>query len=400
MNVEDRLKAALQGTAKLVEDRPRPLPAAPRRQGLPRFMPAWAALVVALVVLGPFVLPDGEPDAPIPMSSPSLAIGTAPEVYVAVYGATENRKSRFEIRSTATGELRQINEAGNGESFVSIAAIPDDGGKEGNSFYLLTRLGAGTQPRCTQYTVYRIQISTDGNFSSWGTNSITFEALDGTPANLATNSKGDQIAYSYEGCGRKVREGGIETHIGDGLSGEQRIAHHWAGTTTSWYADKLVRNLAYSPDGRTLAAFLQSRDAKDGGAPSAQLRFTNVGNPHSGFTDERENEIALGADNGFGLVNAMFSPDGKRIVALRSESRQFVREYKVTGLPLPRAGGGPRSLGSLKLSVDHPANLHVLMEQHPSSEALLFQVGDTTFLHIGQQSHIIAIGEAPSDLAW
>ena len=401
MNVEDRLKAALHGTAGLVEDRPRPLPATtPRRRGIPRFVPAWAAFVVALVMLGPFVLPDGESDAPIPMSSPSIAIGSAPEFYVAIYGATKERKSRFEIRSTATGELRQVNEAGNGESFVSIAAIPDDGKEGSRSFYLLTRLGAGTMPGCTKYTVYRIVITTDGSFSSWGTSSITFEAVDGTPANLATTPKGDEIAYSFEGCGRREIKGGTEHHIGNGVPGETRIAHHWAGTTTFWDAGGRVLNLAYSPYGRTLAAFLQGRAVKDGESPSAQLRLTDVGNPRSGFTDGTENDIVLGADDGFGLVNAMFSPEGKKIVALRSESRQFVTEYKVTEFPLPGAGGGPRSLGSLKLPVDHPANPHVLMEQHPSSDALLLQVGDTTLLHIGQQGHAIARGEAPADLAW
>lgn len=398
MNVEDRLKAALHGTAGLVEDRPRPLPTAARRRRIPRFVPVWAALIVALVILGPFVLPDGESNAPIPMSSPSLAIGSAPEIYVAIYGATKERKSRFEIRSTATGELRQVNEAGNGESFVSIAAIPDDG-KEGiSSFYLLTRLGAGTLPGCTKYTVYGLQISADAGFSSWGGGAVTFEAVDGTPANLATNSKGDQIAFSYEGCGRKKVVDGVETQVGDAVTGEQVIAHHWKGTATLWRTWGKVLNLGYSPDGRTLAAFLQPREAKDGEAPSAQLRLTDVSNPRSGFTDGTENEIALGADDGFGLVNAMLAPDGKSVVALRSEPNRSFTTYKAT--EFPRTEGGPRALGSLTLAAEDAAEPPFLMKQQPSSEALLVQIGGTTLLHLGRQSHVIAMGEAPLDLAW
>ncbi|GAA0939840.1 hypothetical protein [Actinocorallia libanotica] len=401
MNVEDRLKAALHGTAGLVEDRPRPLPTAARRRRIPRFVPVWAALIVALVMLGPFVLPDGESNAPIPMSSPSLAIGSAPEIYVAIYGATKERKSRFEIRSTATGELRQVNEAGNGESFVSIAAIPDDG-KEGiSSFYLLTRLGAGTLPGCTKYTVYGLQISADAGFSSWGGSTVTFEAVDGTPANLATTPKGDEIAYSFEGCGRKVIEGDTERYVGGvGVPGVPLFAHHWAGATTTWNAGGKVLNLAYSPDGHSLAMF-RLRDAEAGREAQRELLLMRTANPDDTTTLLRwTEESGIRKDGAVRRpINAMISPDGKKVVVVFSGPDGSGTRLSVAERPI--GGKGLSFREPLTPVVDHPVDGPVLVKQHPSGPELLLQAGATTLFHGGKIKAVIpSIEETPADIAW
>ncbi len=400
MNVEDRLTAALRGTAELVEDRPRPLPTASRRlstasrrHGIPRFMPAWAALIIALVVLGPFILSDGELTAPVPMSSPSLDIGAAPEFYVAVYRATEVRKSRFEVRSTATGAVLDVNDAGNGEDFVSIASIPDDGREAMSSFYLLTRLGTGIQPGCTRYTIYGVQISADGRFSGWGGGAVMFEALDGTPANLATTPRGDEIAYSYEGCGRKEIVGGTEIHQGTGLVGEPMIAHHWAGSTTIWGAEGEVRNLAYTPDGHSLAVF-RRRDAEAGEALRSELLLVRTAEPAD------TTPLLNRTDGGDGpLVNAMITPDGKRAVAVFGEpdgsgTRLSVAEY-------PLGEGGPSARDLLEPAVDYPVAGPVLLKQHPSGPELLLQAGDTTLFHGGMVKALVSsTEETPADVAW
>ncbi|GAA2719406.1 hypothetical protein [Actinocorallia aurantiaca] len=401
MNVEDRLRAALHGTADLVEDRPRPLPAVRRGRGITRFLPAWAALVVALVVLGPFVLPDGEPDAPIPASSPSYAIGSAPEFYVAVYGAEEGRPSRFEARSTATGEVRDVNYAGNRESFVSIASIPDDERKGVSSFHLLTRLGPGFQPGCAKYTVYNIGFSAEGRFTQWGTGSISFVALDGTPANLATTPKGDEIAYSYESCGRKVVEGNTEHYVGDGATGERKIAHHWAGTTTIWGAEGKVLNLAYSPDGHSLAVFRQ-RDIEGGEEPRNELLLMRTADPSDTTSLLEEAGNAPFQTDGAGplLSNAMITPDGKKVLTLSSEPHEAGTGYEIKESPLSK--GEARSWGLLTaISVESYGNPRTLLKQHPSGPEVLFQIGIKTLMHGSQGTRTITIEEEPpDDLAW
>jgi len=400
MNVEDRLRAALHGTADLVEDRPRPLPAVLRRRGIPRLLPVWAALVVALVMLGPFVLPDGEPDTPIPVSSPSLDIGAAPEFYVAVFsGEAERLGSRFEVRSTATGELLDTNYAGNGEKFVSIASIPDDGQKEASSFYLLTRLGAGLLPGCTKYTIYSIQISAEGRFTQWGTGSISFEALDGTPANLTTTPKGDEIAYSYKSCGRTVVKGNSTHRIGDGANGERLIAHHWAGTTTFVRAEGKVLNLAYSPDGHSLAVF-QRHDAEAGEEPRSELLLTRTANPDDATVLLKEDDDSglVGGDSAT-LANAMITPDGKHVVAVfigeyASGTHLSIGEFSLNGELL-------RTVRPLDPPIDGSADDIGRLKQHPSGSQLLLQAGDMTLFHKGEiKALITSDGEDPADLAW
>lgn len=399
MNVEDRLKAALHGTADLVEDRPRPLPAAPRRRGLPRLMPVWAALIVALVLLGPFVLPDGEPGTPVPLSSPSIDIGSAPKFYVAVYRAAKDRQSRFEIRSTATGELLDVNYAGGKEDFVSIASVPDDGRKEVSSFYLLARVDGGTRPGCAKYTVYDLQISAENGFSSWGGNAIWFEALDGTPANLATTPKGDEIAYSYESCGQKVVEENTVSYIGDGVFGTPMIAHHWAGTTTVWGSEGKVLNLAYSPDGHSLAVF-RRRDAEGGRKPQSELLFMRTADPSdtTSLLTGSASEL-LDPAGGHRLSNAMISPDGKEIIAVFG--RQNGSGTELSAAEFPVGGGDPRVMDPLEPAIDHPLDGPVSLEQHPSGPELLLQAGDTTIFQGGQvKARIPSTEGTPADISW
>jgi hypothetical protein len=397
MNVEDRLRAALHGTADLVEDRPRPLPTVRRRR--PWLMPLWSALVVALVVAVPFGLPERKATAPVPpdpaagtdspgitvrTAPPNFTIGAAPKFYVTVYRGQGGERSRFEVRSTDTGAVQGTNYADSGESFLAIAPVPEPVTAKARYFYLLARVGESTSSGCAKYTIRHLSISAEYGFDNWSTSSLDFEAADGGPMALATTPAGDEVAYSFRDC----RE-----------DGGWRIGHRWAGTTTTWSTGgKAVQNLAYFPDGQTLAASLRSTGMETGEAPHVELRLTRVGDPRAGFADGTENIVVLGPSGD--LVDAMITPDGRKALALRRRPRTTGPGYELQEFPLGE--GVSRSRGPLPMAVaDGPENLRTLLKQHPSGQEVLFQLGDETILHGSQGSSITKTGEeAPDDLAW
>ncbi|GAB2830549.1 hypothetical protein GCM10022221_31590 [Actinocorallia aurea] len=376
MNVEDRLRAALRGTADLVEDRPRPLPAARRRIGRRFVVPAWSALAAAVVMLTPSALPDhpGGPGGPDAVASADGGIGAAPQFFVAIYPATEFREARWESRRTASGEVLGGAPAGPGEMYVSVTGVPEHRAAAARSFLLLTRTGEGSRPGCARYRVYAIHLDDDGRFLSWNPEDVDFEAADGAPAHLATTAKGDEIAYSYRECG---------------VPGGQRIAHHWNGTTTTWDAGGSVLSLAYTPDGQGVVVFQRG---DDGG----ELLVSRTYDPSDTTVLLREHAKALG-DHAGDLLSAGLTPDGERITAVLGAPAGGVSVLRVAEL---RKNGDLLGVTYREPAVETPRDGAVQVDQHRGGPELLVQAGGTILLPGSVSKAVVLDDPPPTDLAW
>jgi hypothetical protein len=305
MNVESRLRAALQNTAELVEDRPRPLPLARRRNPMAMFAPIWVAVAVTAVVIASFVIRDqSRLGDPIPSSSPhAVSVGSAPNYYLAVYRATAGKASRVDVVSTATGEVLFVHAAGNNEDFVAVTSvpgreeIPKSGEKGVSSFYLLTRVGASGREGCGTYSIRDILMSPEGKFLQWGTHDLEFEARDNEQMLLATTKAGDEIAYTYRGCG----------------DDEPLLAHRWAGTTTTWGSANPVTSLAYTSDGQSLIIGRQASYGKDD-LQSVELWTMKTRDP--GFSPESGRLLLTDNKDIDTLYHATISSDGTQVIAL------------------------------------------------------------------------------------
>jgi hypothetical protein len=315
MNTESRLRAALKNTAELVEDRPRGLPVVRRRNRRPMFAPAWAAVAITAVVIASFVIRDqGElGDATTSSSPQAVGLGSSPKFYLAVYRATAGRAARFETLSTATGELLDVNKAGNHEDFIAAesvpkaAVVPKAGVKGAEYFYLLARVGAGASSSgCGDYAIRRLQFSSGGKFLSWGTTDLEFEARDNEPMQLATTKAGDEVAYSYRDC----------------ASGELQVAHRWNGTTTTWGSEKPVTSLAYTPDGQSLIIGRQTAYGKDGFQTKGELWTMKTRDP--GF-EPGQGQLLLATNKDIALLsNATISSDGTEVIAVFVRTGSFI----------------------------------------------------------------------------
>jgi hypothetical protein len=204
--------------------------------------------------------------------------------------------------------------AGNNEDFVSAAEGPTPGAKGVNSFYLMTRVGAGDSEGCGGYAIRDIWISSEGKFLQWGGGNVGFQARDNEPIPLATTKTGNEIAYSYRDC----------------VSGEVRVTHR-AGTETTWGSDRPVTSLAYTPDGQSLIICRQAAYGKDGFQSKGELWTMKTRDP--GF--EQHGRLLLANNKDIDVLsNATISSDGTQVIAVFARAGSFspfsVAEFSLT----------------------------------------------------------------------
>ncbi|GAA4636057.1 hypothetical protein GCM10023196_084260 [Actinoallomurus vinaceus] len=337
--IEERLKDSLGAVAETFPAEAVPdlrLPA--RRLALSRrLVPLIAAGAVAAATAGVAVaLPDATPRHRTPQVTAVPPLGQAaipPRYYlaavvpdrIAVYETATRRK----VARTSIGGVTRL--AGTGD---------------GRTFFAMTDQGA--------HRFYRIRITDKG------------KVAETTPVPVKVES-GSVVAFAASGDGTKlalVLQLGVTngTPKPDTMRGAVEVADLTTGTTATWRssAQGLVQSVAMDPTGRTVAFDWQTL----GRDHVSQIRALDVTSKN---TDLLASRIMVRTAT-FGAVSGplAFSPDGRSIAAIGQSEKggvQIVR-YPVTPGPRPRVllsarPGGAAEFGALAFD---PTGTNLLFE--------------------------------------
>ncbi|GAB3988133.1 hypothetical protein GCM10029978_109720 [Actinoallomurus acanthiterrae] len=335
--IEERLKDSLGAVAETLPADAVPDLSLPTRRLLfsRRLVPLIAAGAVAAATAGvAAALPDGPPRhrAPQVTTVPPLGQAAIPPRYylaavvpnrIAVYETASRRK----VAQTSIGGVTRL--AGTGD---------------GRTYFAMTDRGP--------HRFYRIRITDKGKVAE--TRPLQVKADAGSVVALAASRDGTKLALAIQ---PGVRDGqSLNT-----MHGAVAVVDLTTGKTVTWRSSRpgVLMSVAMDPTGRTVAFDWQDFTRKS----VTQIRALDVTSTN---TDLLASRIMVNSAAGIVGKPLAFSPDGRSIAATYQSGRggiQIVR-YPVTPGPRPRVllSAGPGGASDFGVITFDPTGTNLLFE--------------------------------------